>query len=57
MGRCERERELARRRKRGVQLKKFRVKFANAKTQGEKEALVEKAFRISPLAVLETAAN
>lgn len=57
MGRCERQRELARRRKRGEQLKKLRVKYANAKNQGDKEALVEKAFRISPFAVLETAAQ
>ncbi|MFM9963415.1 MAG: DUF6800 family protein [Planctomycetaceae bacterium] len=56
MGRCERQRELARRRKRGEQLKKLRVKFAKATNQGDKEALVEKAFRISPFAVLETAA-
>ena len=57
MGRCERQRELARRRKRGEQLKKLRTNFAKAKTQGEKEALVEKAFRVSPLAVLEVAAK
>lgn len=50
MGRCERERELARRRKRSVQLKKFRAKFAKAKSQGEKDLITEKIFRISPFA-------
>lgn len=54
MGRCERERELARRRKRAAQLKKFRARFAKAKTQGEKDAIVEKVFRISPFVVLES---
>lgn len=53
MGRMERQRELARRRKRREQLKKFRAKFANAKTPGERELIAEKVFRISPLAVLE----
>ena len=56
MGRIERQRELARKRKRQQQLKKFRAKFANAKTQGEKEALTEKVFRISPFAVLQAPA-
>ena len=53
MGRIEGQRELARRRKRREQLKKFRVRFAKAKTQGDKEAIIEKVFRISPFAVLE----
>ena len=57
MGRCERQRELARRRKRGEQLKKLRVKYAKAKNQGDKELLVAKAFRISAFATLETAAK
>lgn len=57
MGRCQRERELARRRKRSVQLKKFRTKFAKAKTQGDKDAIVEKVFRISPFVNLEAAAK
>lgn len=56
MGRCERQRELARRRKRGEQLKKFRGKFAKAKSQGEKDAIVEKVFRISPFVDLVAAA-
>lgn len=55
MGRCQRERELARRRKRGEQLKRFRAKFAKAKTQGDKDAIVEKVFRISPFVELEAA--
>jgi len=55
MGRCQRERELARRRKRGEQLKKFRAKYAKAKTQGDKEAIEQKVFRISPFTVLEAA--
>lgn len=55
MGRCQRQRELARRRKRGEQLKKFRVKYAKAKSQGEKETIEQKVFRISPFAVLEAA--
>ena len=49
----ERHKEIKRRRKRREQLKKFRAKFANAKTPGEKELIAEKVFRISPLAVLE----
>lgn len=57
MGRCQRQRELARRRKRGEQLKRFRTKFAKAKTQGDKDAIVEKVFRISPFAELEVAAK
>lgn len=56
MGRSERQRELARRRKRGEQLKKYREKFANAKSQGDKEAIIEKVFRISPLVRLEAEA-
>ena len=57
MVRCQRQRELARRRKRGEQLKKFRVKYAKAKSQGEKETISQKVFRISPFAVLEVAAK
>ncbi len=53
MGRIEGQRELARKRKRREQLKKFRAKFAKAKTQGDREAIIEKVFRISPFAVLE----
>jgi hypothetical protein len=57
MGRIEGQRELARKRKRREQLKKFRARFAKAKTQGEKDLIAEKVFRISPFAVLEIAAN
>lgn len=57
MGRIEGQRELARKRKRREQLKKFRARFAKAKTQGEKDAIVEKVFRISPFAKVELAAN
>ncbi len=53
MGRIERDRELARRRKRSVQLKKFRARFAKAKSQGDKDAVIEKVFRISPFVDLE----
>lgn len=52
MGRIERQRELARRRKRRTQLQKFRARFAKAKTQGDKDAIAEKVFRISPFAEL-----
>jgi hypothetical protein len=57
MGRIERQRELARRRKRKVQIKKFRSRFASAKTQGEKDAIIEKVFRISPFVTLEAPAK
>ncbi len=53
MGRIERTRELARNRARRAKLKKIRVKFAAAKTEAEKQALRDKAFRVSPLAVLD----
>ncbi|AMV19876.1 DUF6800 family protein [Planctomyces sp. SH-PL14] len=49
MGRIERSRELARRRTRRVKLKKLRDRLANAKTDAEKQAIVAKAQRISPL--------
>ena len=57
MGRIERQRELARKRKRQQQLKKFRAKFAKAKTSSEKDVITEKVFRISPFAVLEAPAT
>jgi hypothetical protein len=53
MGRVERGREIARRRARRSKLKKLRARFAVAKTESEKAALLEKAFRVSPLATLE----
>ena len=54
MGRVERSREIARRRTRRAKLKKLRTKFAEAKTDAEKDAIREKAFRVSPLAKLES---
>ena len=53
MGRVERTRELARRRTRRAKLKKLRTKFANAKNDGEKAELSEKARKISPFVNLE----
>ena len=52
MGRVERTREIARRRTRKAKLQKIRKAFAEAKTDAQKDALREKAFRVSPLAVL-----
>ncbi len=53
MGRIERTRELAKRRARTVKLKKLRTKFAAATTDEEKAAIRDKAFKVSPFAVLE----
>ena len=53
MGRVERDREIARRRTRRAKLKKLREKFAKASSESEKDALREKAFRVSPLASLD----
>lgn len=53
MGRIERTRELAKRRARRAKLKKIRAKFALAKTDQDKQALRDKAFRVSPMAVLD----
>ncbi len=55
MGRLERTREIARRRKRREQIGKIRAKYAVAKSQAEKDALFEKARKMSPFIVLETA--
>lgn len=57
MGRVERQREIARRRKRTVQLKKVRAKFAAATTEAEKSVLLAKARRMSPFLDLEAAAS
>ena len=57
MGRVERQRELARRRKRRVQLKKIRVKYAAATSESEKSELLAKARRMSPFIELEAAAS
>jgi len=53
MGRTERQREIARRRKRKVGLAKVRVRYAAAKTETEKTDLLAKARRMSPFIVLE----
>jgi len=56
MGRVERQRELARRRKRRVQLQKMRVKYAAAANETEKAEILAKARRMSPFIELEEAA-
>lgn len=48
MGRIERTREIARRRNRQAKLKKLRQRFANAKTEAEKDEIQAKAYRVSP---------
>ncbi len=53
MGRIERTREIARRRTRREKLKKLRGKYAAASSKGEKTEILEKARKISPLAVFE----
>jgi hypothetical protein len=52
MGRRERQRELARRRKRHVTVKKLREKFSKALSDEMKEKLINKAFKVSPFVVL-----
>lgn len=56
MGRVERQREIARRRKRRVQLTKMRVKYAAAGSETEKAEILAKARRMSPFIDLEPAA-
>ncbi len=53
MGRVERTREIARRRKRRVQLKKLRGRFAAAGSESEKAEITAKARRLSPFINLE----
>ena len=53
MGRVERGRELARKRKRREKLKKLRTKFAKAATPAEKSEIQDKVRKISPFTVLE----
>jgi hypothetical protein len=48
MGRVERDREIARRRKRRAKLKKLRAKFDAAQSQSDKDEIFEKARRLSP---------
>ncbi|APZ94840.1 DUF6800 family protein [Fuerstiella marisgermanici] len=55
MGRVERDREIARRRKRRGQLKKLRVKYAAATSETEKAELLAKARRMSSFVDLEPA--
>jgi hypothetical protein len=57
MGRRERERELARKRTRKVKLKKLRARFAAAKTDAERQLIVDKVARLSPFVVLEQPAS
>ena len=54
MGRVERDREIARRRHRRNKLQKLRKQFAAANNKSQKQAIVEKVQRISPLVDLET---
>ena len=55
MPRTERGRELARRRARKDKLKKLRTRYAAAKTEAEKQAIFEKARKVSPFIELEPA--
>ncbi|MCH2212584.1 MAG: hypothetical protein MK110_14870 [Fuerstiella sp.] len=57
MGRIERTREIARRRKRRVQLKKLRTRFAAANSESEKAEILAKARRMSPFVTLEETTN
>lgn len=56
MGRVERDRELARTRKRRAKLQKIRKKIAAAKSDATKRELISKARRISPFANFEETA-
>ncbi len=56
MGRVERSRELARRRKRRAKLRKLRRLYAAAKTEADKQEIVLKARKISPFTNLEAPA-
>ena len=53
MGRTERQREIARRRKRKTGLAKVRARYAAAKNEAEKAELIAKALRMSPFIELE----
>jgi hypothetical protein len=53
MGRTERQREIARRRKRKTGLAKVRARFAASKNEAEKAELLAKARRMSPFIELE----
>lgn len=56
MGRIERTREIARRRQRRVKLRKLRALYAAATSKGEKQAILEKVRKVSPLVDLEAEA-
>ena len=49
MGSVERSREIRRRRSRKVKLKKLRGLYAKATTDADKDALLVKARKVSPL--------
>ncbi|MEZ6061614.1 MAG: DUF6800 family protein [Planctomycetaceae bacterium] len=53
MGRVERNREIARRRKRRVQIGKMRKRYAAATSEGEKAEILAKARRMTPFIELE----
>ena len=53
MGRTERQREIARRRKRKVGLAKVRARHAASKNEAEKALLLAKARRMSPFITLD----
>jgi hypothetical protein len=53
MGRTERQREIARRRKRKTGLAKVRARYAASKNEAEKAELLAKARRMSPFIELE----
>lgn len=48
MPRIERDRELSRKRTRKAKLRKFRMQYNAAKNESDKQAIFEKARRISP---------
>lgn len=52
MGRTERTREIARRRKRKVQLQKMRTRFEAATSESDKALILAKARRMSPFITL-----
>jgi hypothetical protein len=53
MGRVERGRELARRRKRRDKLRKLRGRHASAKSEAEKHSIEQKVRRMSPFMDME----
>ncbi len=55
MGRVERGREIARRRKRRDTVKKIRFQYSQAKTESEKEDLRAKMRKVSPFVNLDEA--